>query len=248
MDMSHNLREFTETEHHTWKQLFERQTPLRREQIIDDFSKGIEALELCPDEIPDLEQVNSRLKRKTGFRGVPVEGLEGPVHFFQMLARREFPIGNFIRDSEDLNYTPAPDVFHDLYGHLPFFAASDYADFCEHFGRKASEYCQHPQALREFERLFWFTLEFALIKTSKGNRILGAGIASSFTECEYALSPRPEILPFNLRMIRDQEYRIDQLQNKLFILENKEQLFSCLPEFEQILSPDYREGSLSCHS
>lgn len=233
--MSLRFRDFTPAEHHTWKLLFERQTPKRRKQIVNLFSEGIEILGIGPERIPDLGAFNAILKAKTGFRGVPVDGLEEPGRFFEMLGRREFPIGNFIRDPKDLAYTPAPDVFHDLYGHLPFFVDRDYADFCQDFGRRASRFADRPRLLRQFERLFWFTIEFALVNTPKGKRIFGAGIASSFSECHFALSDEPEVLPFDLDVIRRQEYRIDDFQKRLFILENPEQLYSCLSSFEEEL-------------
>ncbi len=227
------FRKFTPEEHQVWSLLFERQTPKRAEQIVDLFSDGVKSLGLSSKHVPDLDTVNFILQKKTGFRGVPVEGLEDAIDFFPMLARREFPIGNFIRDPKDLSYTPAPDVFHDLYGHLPFFTDIAYADFCHRFGERASRFVNNPEILRQFERLFWFTVEFALIKTPKGKRIFGAGIASSFAECRYALSDEPEVLPFNLEIIRNQEFQVDRFQDRIFILENVSQLYGSLDEFER---------------
>lgn len=237
--MKHSqLRIFTPEEHGTWRKLFEQQAKKREEQIIDWFSYGLKALDITAERIPKLDEVNSRLNRLTGFCGVVVDGLEDVHQFYPMLARREFPIGNFIRDPIDLSYTPAPDVFHDLYGHLPFFVDPMYADFCQNFGICACKYLDDEVILRQFERLFWFTIEFALIKTSKGNRIFGAGIASSFSECSYALTGAPlgpEVVPFDLNVIRHQKFKVDDLQRRIFILDNEMQLFSCLNEFEAML-------------
>ena len=149
-----------------------------------------------------------------------------------MLARREFPIGNFIRDPKDLSYTPAPDVFHDLYGHLPFFADAAYANFCADLGLRASRYLDSPTKIRQFERLFWFAVEFALLETPVGRRIFGAGIASSFGECRYALSNEPELIPFDLHVIRAQEFKIDEFQKRLFVIKDVGQLYGCLDSFE----------------
>lgn len=227
---------FTEQEHSVWRELFKRQSPLRSEQMVGDFELGLNRLGITGERIPDLDKVNSKLKALTGFEGVPVVGLEEGPDFFEMISQRQFPIGSFIRDAKDLNYTPAPDVFHDLYGHIPFFVKPDYAKFCEDFGVLALKYSKDPVQLRRFERLFWFTIEFALMDTPKGKRIFGAGIASSFGECAYSLSDKPEVLAFDLKMIRDQEFRIDQIQPKLFKLKSEAQLYSCLLEFEKLIA------------
>ena len=197
------------------------------------FSAGLETLKIGADQIPDLDQVNRLLRERTGFRGVPVEGLKEPISFFKMLSEREFPVGNFIRDSKDLNYTPAPDVFHDLYGHLPFFADEKYADFCADFGRRALRYRDRPEFILQFDRLFWFSIEFALIRTHQGLRIFGAGIASSNAECEYALGGQPELIPFDLERIRAQEFKIDEFQKRLFVLGSSSELYRCLPAYEE---------------
>lgn len=220
------LRQYSKNEHETWRMLFSRLSPKRSKQIHPIFLDGLDALKIKEDGIPDLTEVNSILKRKTGFIGVPVEGLEEAGSFFSMLAKRKFPIGNFIRDRTDLSYTPAPDVFHDLYGHLPFLADEQYADFCHEFGVEASHYIGCPLILRQFERLFWFGVEFPLIKTTEGLRIFGGGIASSVTECDYALSRKPKVIPFDLDAIRFHDYKIDELQAEIFCLTSPEQLYA----------------------
>jgi len=233
-----HLRSFTALEQSTWKILFEGQEGKRSQQIVDVFSDGIRALGISSGKIPDLSSINNILEEKTGYMGVPVEGLEGPISFFSMLAERKFPIGNFIRSPEDLSYTPAPDIFHDLYGHLPFYTDLDYANFCQKMGEAAAQFFGDPKRLRQFERLFWFTFEFGLLQTSQGLRIFGAGIASSIAECRYALSNAPEIVPFDLDLIRNQEYRIDQMQPRLYLLEDVKQLYGCLDEFiERVKGP-----------
>lgn len=229
------FKRFTKEEHETWRTLFLRQAPLRDQQLHPMFSEGLRALQFTPDHIPELSQVNERLKQLSGFEGVPVTGLEDPAHFFALLADRKFPIGNFIRDKQDLSYTPAPDVFHDLYGHIPFFANRDYGDFCHRVGKQALELKHLPNAITQFNRYFWFTIEFALIDTPAGRRIFGAGIASSFGECAYALSDQPEVLPFNLQIIKDQDFRIDEMQKRLFLLKTREQLYTSIDAFTALV-------------
>lgn len=229
-------REFSPQEHETWRALFERQRPKRSEQIVELFSRGIEVLGFTQDRIPDLNEVNQRLHSLTGFRGVAVEGFEEPDSFYEMLSRSEFPIGYFIRDPKDLGYTPAPDIFHDLYGHLPFLIDKNYAEFCRDLGKRTIECRGHPEKLRQWERLFWFGAEFPLIETPQGDRIFGAGIASSYNECAYSLSSEPEVLPFDLEVIRRQEFDISKMQKRIFRLKNPQQLYDCLDAFEKLVN------------
>ncbi|MGZ3773449.1 MAG: phenylalanine 4-monooxygenase [Pseudobdellovibrionaceae bacterium] len=226
-------RNYTTEDHETWRRLFQRQTPLRSVQVIPEFSKGLELLGITDERIPDLEKVNAKLRSLTGWEGVLVQGLEGPEAFYRMLANKQFPIGNFIRDPKDLSYTPEPDVFHDLYGHIPFYTMPEYGEFCQEFGIRGQKYLSSEKITEEFQRLFWFTAEFALIKTTAGIRIFGAGIVSSFGECAYSLSGKPNVLNFDLEKIRNKEFRIDIMQETLFLLDSTEQLYGCLDEFEK---------------
>lgn len=231
-------RQFGKEGLETWSKILRTHEKKRDAQLVKIFLDGIQYLEFTPDQIPDLQQVNTKLQSRGGFRGVFVEGLEDGTNFFKMLARREFPIGNFIRDSEDLSYTPEPDIVHDLYGHMPFFADPEYSAFCENFGKAASQFFDNAALLRQFERFFWFTIEFGLVKTAEGTRIFGAGIASSFAECQYALSLEPEVIPFSVDRVRKQEFRIDQMQTRLFLLESPEQLYSSLDELVRKVKAD----------
>lgn len=223
-------KEFTDQDRRVWRSILSQHETCRESQICDLFLSGVRTLRLTPDETPNLDEINRVLEQKSGFKGVYVKGLEDGANFYRMLASREFPVGNFIRDARDLGYTPEPDVVHDLYGHLPFFTDRDYGEFCRKFGEASLEFLDRPHLFRQFERFFWFTVEFGLIRTPKGPRVFGAGIASSTGECEYALSGRPEVFAFDIDRVRQQEFRIDEMQPRLFILENVEQLYQSLPE------------------
>jgi len=230
------FRDFNKEESETWNTILSAHENLRKEQIIDIYHEGLDILDIKPIEIPQLWKINSILQDYTNFQGKYVTGLEDGESFYHMLANRIFPIGNFIRDKEDLNYTPAPDMIHDLYGHIPFLINEDYADFCQRFGKSACKVLDNPKKLRKYERFFWYTIEFGLIHTDKGKQIFGAGIASSLSECKYALSDDPEIIDFNINDIINQEFKIDEMQKKLFIIESKSQLYSCIDELEKIIN------------
>ncbi len=224
-------RDFNAEEAMTWKIILERHKAKSHDQIYDLFHQGVQYLEITPDRIPSLKAINLKLKAKTGFEGIFVDGLEDGKSFYRLLAHRLFPVGNFIRDKKDLSYTPAPDIIHDLYGHMPFFIDEDYANFCQQFGAEACKFLNDQEKLRQFERFFWFTIEFGLIKAKEGVRVFGAGIASSTGECEYALSSIPTVVPFDIEEIRGQEFRIDIMQEKLFLLDSPKQLYSSLQAF-----------------
>lgn len=221
-------RQYTSADQKTWEIILDEHEKKRERQVCPLFLNGLKTLGITKNRIPDLKAINQILMKKTGFCGVLVEGLEEGPRFYQMLARREFPIGNFIRKKKDINYTPAPDIVHDIYGHLPFYVDKSYADFCQIFGQTACQYSDRPHLFRQFERFFWFTIEFGLIRTQQGVRIFGAGIASSVGECDYALSEAPKVMQFDVDSIRHQEFRIDEMQPVLFCFDHVDELYSSL--------------------
>lgn len=231
-------RTFDAKEQRTWRAILSEHRKTRDRQVCDLFLNGIEILGLSENAIPDLCDINRILEERSGFRGAFVTGLEEASSFYRMLAERKFPVGNFVRSHEDLGYTPAPDIVHDLYGHLPFYTDKTYADFSQAFGAEACKYIDRRELMRQFERFFWFTIEFGLVKTVGGLRIFGAGIASSTGECAYALSGKPEIAPFDVETIRHHEFRIDVMQPKLFCLESVDQLYQSLPELARKVGAD----------
>ncbi len=228
-------RQFSEQEHQTWGKLFRNLQNCRNSQAHPIFAEGIAKLDLTAERIPELSEVNAKLQKLTGWQGIAVEGLEDNASFFSGMAERKFPIGNFIRDAQDINYTPAPDVFHDLYGHLPFFANRAFADFCHDFGVRAARVAESQSAMDLWGRLFWFGAEFPLIETAQGRRIFGGGILSSFGESNYALSDEPEVLEFDIELIIDRPYKIDEFQKTVFVLKAPEQLYGCLTKYEELV-------------
>jgi phenylalanine-4-hydroxylase len=228
-------RAFTAEEHATWGDILALHRGQREAMLVPEFLQGLEVLGLDGDRIPSLDVVNAKLSALTGWRGAFVKGLEEAPGFYTLLQQRLFPIGNFVRDRRDLNYTPAPDVVHDLYGHIPFYTNQAYADFSLKLGELAMTLLGDPARLRRLERFFWFTLEFGLVETPKGRRIFGAGIASSVGECRHALSSDPEVVPFDVERICAQEFRIDEMQRRLFVLQSAEQLYASLPKLTQVV-------------
>lgn len=226
------FRAFTEDEHQTWNALYENLDESRPLQAHPIFIEGLKKLGITAERIPDISEVNMKLMALTGWQAVPAEGLVDGYNFFKGLSERKFPVGNFIRSHDDLNYTPAPDVFHDLYGHIPFFVDKKFADFCQRFGESALKYATDDEKLKEYERLFWFGVEFPLIKTDQGVRIFGGGILSSYGESFYSLSSSPLVEDFSVANIRQKEYRIDIMQEHLYLLSSEDELYQCIDEIE----------------
>lgn len=229
------FRNFTKDEDQTWNILFNRLDLCRRNMAYPLFEIGVHDLGMTSEKIPNLDIINTNLQKKTGWTVIPVKGLEEGPSFYTALSKKEFPIGNFIRNKETLGYTPEPDIFHDLYGHVPFLLDNDYADFSQKYGALTAKHINDSEKLMKLERFYWFTLEFGLIKTPLGKRIFGGGILSSYDESYYSLSDKPRVLPFNVKAILNQDFRIDQIQPVLFLIEDVNQLYGSLNEVAQNL-------------
>jgi len=213
---------FTAEEHGVWDTLFKRQLPYLGSRIVTPFLDGIGRLGLDRPGIPDLDRLNERLDRLTAWRCVSVPGLVPDDAFFAMLAARAFPIGNFIRGADSLDYLEEPDCFHDIFGHVPLLAHEPIARLMEAMGRLGVEAV--AAGLGEtISRLYWHTVEFGLSREDGEVKILGAGLASSFGEAHFAIEadvPRPR---FTLRDAASTGYRSDAFQPLYFVSDTLEQ-------------------------
>ncbi len=192
---------------------------------------------MAADGIPDFERLSDRLDRATGWRIVAVPGLVPDDVFFRHLAARRFPATHWIRRPEQLDYLQEPDVFHDIFGHVPLLMNPVFADYLQAYGRGGLK-ALSLGALPKLARLYWYTVEFGLIETDEGLRIYGAGIVSSHRESIYALdSAKPNRIAFDLDRVMSSNYRIDDLQECYFVIESFDQLFEATrPDF----TPLYR--------
>jgi phenylalanine-4-hydroxylase len=225
-------------DHNTWSVLFDRQKEIIKGRACDEFVEGLEALGIDNKQIPDFEKLSVVLKEKTGWEVVAVPGLIPDLPFFQLLSERKFPAGNFIRRADQLDYIQEPDVFHDVFGHVPLLANPVFADYLEAYG-KGGLRSQEFGAITNLARLYWYTVEFGLIKTPKGQRIYGAGIISSPGETVFSLeSDSPNRVAFDLKRVMQTEYRVDDYQQTYFVIDSFQQLFEqTLADF----APLYRE-------
>ena len=186
------------------------------------FLRGVKILNMTPDRIPALSEMSRRMEDATGWQIARIPGLLHEKDFFNLLANRQFPSTDYIRREDELDYTPAPDCFHDMFGHMPMLTQPEFADFYQLFGQAAlkAEGADRPR----LERLHWFTVEFGLIRQAQGMRIFGAGILSSKEEVGHALSDAVTVYPFDAERIVEQDYEVYHLQDVLFALDSFEQL------------------------
>ncbi|MET1110968.1 MAG: phenylalanine 4-monooxygenase [Allosphingosinicella sp.] len=211
--------ELTEEDHWVWDTLFARQRSLLHGRAVSAFEEGLDVLSLSRPGIPDLIELNARLAARSGWTVVSVPGVVPDDIFFGHLSERRFPAGNFIRAADQLDYLEEPDVFHDVFGHVPMLAQPDVADFMQALGKLGLEAVANG-SLARLARLYWYTVEFGLVREGGGLKIYGAGILSSFGEAHYSLeSARPHRLAFDLPRVLRTRYRTDAFQQAYFVID-----------------------------
>ena len=216
--------QYTPQEHAVWKTLFERQTQLLPQLACDAFVQGMRQLPITADCIPDFERLSEALQRHTRWQVVAVPGLVPDEVFFDHLANRRFPAGNFLRKPHELDYLEEPDVFHDVFGHVPMLMHPVMADFIQAYGA-AGLRAKRLGKLTELARVYWYTVEFGLVRQTQGLRIYGAGIASSYTESIFSVQdPSPNRIGFDLERVMRTHYRIDDFQESYFVLNSLDDL------------------------
>ena len=241
---------YTPDEHAVWKTLFERQTKLLPGRACDAFIDGMNSLPIGADRSPDFVELSEVLMQRTGWQVVAVPGLVPDEVFFDHLANRRFPSGNFIRKPHQLDYLEEPDVFHDVFGHVPMLMNPAIADYIQAYG-KGGLRAQKLGVLDKLARVYWYTVEFGLIRQPDGLRIYGAGIASSRTESVFALDdPSPNRIGFDLGRVMRTNYRIDDFQETYFVIDSLTQLLELAtidfaPLYDRIAGqPDYQPGDV----
>ena len=215
---------YSDAEHQIWVALYDRQAQILPGRACDAFLRGLEALDLHGAGIPDFRRLNERLSALTGWRVVAVPGLVPDAVFFDHLAHRRFPAGNFIRRPDQLDYLEEPDVFHDVFGHVPLLTDPAFADYMQAYGEGGLRALRLGR-LHNLARLYWYTVEFGLLETPAGLRIHGAGIVSSRTELIFALeSASPHRIGFDLERVMRTPYRIDDFQQIYFVVPSLQEL------------------------
>jgi phenylalanine-4-hydroxylase len=218
--VAQNWQGYSADDHAMWDHLFARQSEMLPGRAADAFLRGLDVLKLSKPGIPDYTELNARLMAATGWQVVAVPGLVPDAVFFDHLANRRFPAGNFIRRADQMDYLQEPDVFHDVFGHVPMLADPVFADYMAAYGRGGQRSLGFD-ALDHLARLYWYTVEFGLIQQGDGLRIYGAGIVSSFGESVFALDDdSPNRIGFDLMRVMRTPYRIDDFQQNYFVIDS----------------------------
>jgi len=227
---------YTPEDHDTWRILFERQQAILKGHVCEEYLAGLQALGIGPEGVPNYERMNERLRRLTGWEVVAVPGLIPSRPFFEMLANRQFPAGTFIRTRAQLDYLEEPDIFHDVFGHVPLLTNPAYANYMAEYGRIGLDAVER-KGVKFLARLNWYTIEFGLIRKPEGIQIYGAGIVSSFGEAKYVTDDlSANHLAFDLERVLRTGYYIDDFQATYFVIDRFEDLFALLEGADLVAS------------
>ena len=246
------IERYTAIDHHTWRTLFERQATLLAGRACEDFLEGLQSVGVVANRIPAFEDLSEILTKATGWSIVAVPGLVPDEVFFEHMANCRFPVTWWIRKPEQMDYLKEPDVFHDIYGHVPLLMNPEFGDYMQAYGRGGLK-AKRMGEIAHLARLYWYTVEFGLIRdaVSGGLRIYGSGILSSKSESLYSVeSPSPNRIGFDLLRVMRAKYRIDTFQKTYFVIDSFKQLFEATypdftPHYERLRSmPDLDAGAV----
>jgi phenylalanine-4-hydroxylase len=226
---------YTPGQHSTWSELVRKRLPQVRDFACREYLEGYEIIGLSEDRLPDLRAISERLKPRTGWSTTPVSGFLPSAAFFEMLEARMFPTTTWIRSRDSLAYIPEPDIFHDVFGHVPMHAHPVFADFLQHYGAVCA-HIHDGQLLERLGRLFWYTVEFGLMRQDGKVKVYGSGVISSHGECTNVIEHGCEVRDFSLDEVLETPVKVDELQKKLFAIESFDQIYEAMHEAEKRFS------------
>jgi phenylalanine-4-hydroxylase len=227
-----DYRAYTDEQHAVWAELVGRVLPNVQKHAAREYLEGFLVIGLQADRLPNLAEITKRLGPRTGWSSTPVSGFLPAPAFFEMLANRLFPTTTWLRSRESLEYTPEPDIFHDVFGHVPMHAHRVFGDFLQHYGRVCAA-IQDQEILEKLGRLFWYTVEFGLIRQNGEIKVYGSGVISSYGECQNVINGGCRIHDFSLDEVLNTPVKVDELQKVLFAINSFDQMYEAMHEAEQ---------------
>jgi phenylalanine-4-hydroxylase len=223
---------YTEEQHAVWAELVGRMLPEIEQHAAREYLDGFAIIGLQKEQLPNLEAISARLAPRTGWSSTPVSGFLPAPAFFEMLASRNFPTTTWLRSRESLEYTPEPDIFHDVFGHVPMHSHKVFADFLEHYGRVCAS-ISDAAMLEKLGRLFWYTVEFGVIRQNGAIKVYGSGLISSHGECRNVMSGNCAIRDFTLDEVLSTKVKVDELHKLLFAVSSFDQVYEAMHEAER---------------
>jgi phenylalanine-4-hydroxylase len=223
---------YTEEQHQTWAELVDHLLPEIEKHAAREYLNGFEIIGLERDRLPNLASITERLAPRTGWSSTPVSGFLPAPAFFEMLGTRRFPTTIWLRSRESLEYTPEPDIFHDVFGHVPMHAHPVFASFLEHYGRVCAS-ISDANILEKLGRIFWYTVEFGLIREQGKNKVYGSGLISSRSECRNVVDGHCAVREFVLDEVLNTPVKVDELHKLLFVVSSFDQIYESMHEAEK---------------
>ena len=224
---------YTTEDHKVWSILFERQLQTLSTESADEYLQGLKDVKFEQHRIPHFDEVNQYLLDHTGWHIHPVPGIMPNKEFFELLAQKKFPATTWIRKMEQLDYLEEPDMFHDVFGHVPLLSNPDFCNYLLGLSSVALQHINNPEVIDRISRAYWFTVEFGLINQGDKLKIYGAGLASSIGETKHALHDNTGKIPFNITTITNTPYRNDVYQDSYFVIESFDDLYASLDELKK---------------
>ena len=228
--------DYTPEDYRVWRILFDRQMEILSKTVSQSYLDALSIVNFRNDSIPEFNEVNARLDKLTGWNLHVVPNISPQKEFFKYLSERKFTATCWLRSFEQLDYIEEPDMFHDVFAHVPLLSNSAYCNFFKGISDIALQHIDDPRAIELLGRIYWFTIEFGLIRENGNLKIYGAGIISSNGETKHCLSNETEKIDFNVRQILSTDFRTDILQDKYFVIDSFDQLYTALPEIEKVVS------------
>lgn len=230
--MKQNYENYTPEDQKVWNILFDRQFPSLPKAATKEFLIGLDKVSFTGNAIPNFEETNKVLLELTGWEIYAVPGIVEDGLFFDLMANRKFPATTWVRKMSELDYLEEPDMFHDVFAHIPLLANQAFVDFLQAISKFGQEWIDDEWGIHLLSRIYWYTIEFGLIREDGEVKIYGAGVLSSSGETKYSLSNEPNHFEYDVDKILDTPYRKNSMQDSYFIIDSYEQLFESLPEIK----------------
>lgn len=224
--------DYTDEDFQVWKTLYNRQTELLHHSASSEYLHALDVIGFSANHIPDFNEIEKALKPLTGWSLKTVPNISEQKDFFTVLSQKKFTATCWLRKMEQLDYLEEPDMFHDVFGHVPLLSNKHYTDFFEGISHIALDYIDNPKAIELLGRIYWFTIEFGLIRESGQLKVYGAGIMSSYGETKNSLSENTQKFNFDVEHVFNSDFRTDILQERYFVIDSFEQLYESIPEIK----------------